>query len=109
MGWYATSGFRRFILAYIEGAKGCGKTPLGVGILIYLLVVDGDRGAQFFVAAVGKAQAKIAFADAEKMVDASPALRRTDRQDGQQPLDPRDRLVPPRDLVREAAASTASG
>lgn len=75
MGWYLTSGFQRFLLAYIEGSKGCGKTPMGAGILLYLLVARGDRGAQLFVAAVGKDQAKIAFTDAEKMVDASPALR----------------------------------
>jgi phage terminase large subunit-like protein len=75
MGWHDKVGYTRFRVAYIEGAKGCGKTPLGAGLLLYLLVARGDRGAQLFVAAVGKDQAKIAFADAEKMVDASPALR----------------------------------
>lgn len=75
MGWYQETGYQRFLLAYIEGSKGCGKTPMGAGLLLYLLVVRADRGAQLFVAAVGKEQAKIAFADAEKMVDASPALR----------------------------------
>lgn len=75
VGWWDRKGYTRFRVAYIEGAKGSGKTPLGAGILLYLLVVLGDRGAQFFVAAVGKDQAKIAFADAEKMVEASPALR----------------------------------
>jgi phage terminase large subunit-like protein len=39
-------GFRRFREAYIETAKGSGKTPLGAGIMLYLLVADGQRGAQ---------------------------------------------------------------
>jgi phage terminase large subunit-like protein len=75
MGWYTTAGTRRFHDAYVEGAKGCGKTPSGAGLMLYLLVADGERGAQIYMAAVGREQAKIAFADAEKMVAASPHLR----------------------------------
>ncbi len=66
---------QRFRIAYFEGAKGCGKTPMGAGILIYMLIRHGTRGAQLFCAAVTKDQAKLAFADCEKMVQASPALR----------------------------------
>jgi phage terminase large subunit-like protein len=80
MGWYTTAGNRRFHDAYIEGAKGDGKTPMGAGLMLYLLVADGERGAQVFFAAVGKDQAKVAFADAEKMVNASPALRKRIKQ-----------------------------
>jgi phage terminase large subunit-like protein len=75
LGWYTSAGYRRFRDAFIEGAKACGKTPLGAGLMLYLLVADGERGAQIFFAAVGREQAKIAFADAEKMVKASPSLR----------------------------------
>lgn len=82
-GWYAyrTSRkgvqrlSRRFKVAYVETAKGSGKTPLGAGILLYMLVADGERGAQIFTAAVTKDQAKLAFTDCEKMVASSPALR----------------------------------
>lgn len=74
MGWYA-GAHRRFRTAYIETAKGSGKTPLGAGLMLYLLVADGERGAQVFAAAVGKDQAKLAFTDAERMVQASPSLR----------------------------------
>jgi hypothetical protein len=82
-GWFAyvvskRTGARRlqqrFRIAYFEGGKGCGKTPMGAGILIFLLVRHGVRGAQLFCAAVTKEQAKIAFADCVKMVAASPAL-----------------------------------
>lgn len=83
-GWYAErigkkSGKKRletrFRIAYFEGAKGCGKTPLFAGILIYMLIRHGVRGAQLFCAAVTKDQAKLAFTDAERMVQASPHLR----------------------------------
>lgn len=74
MGWYTAAGYRRFRDAFVEGAKGCGKTPVGAGLMLYLLVADGERGAQVYFAAVSRDQAKLAFADAEKMVAASPAL-----------------------------------
>jgi phage terminase large subunit-like protein len=81
-GWYAirTSKagagrrVRRFRVAYIEVGKGGGKTPFGAGLMLYLLVADGVRGAQVYMAAVTKDQAKLAFADAESMVKASPLL-----------------------------------
>jgi phage terminase large subunit-like protein len=80
-GWFAnrttksgkTRLVQRFRVAYVETAKGSGKTPLGAGILIQR-TVRGDRGAQNFCAAVGKDQAKIAFADCDAMVKASPHL-----------------------------------
>ena len=75
VGWHRSSGYRRFRTAYLETAKGSGKTPLCAGLLLYLLVSDGDRGAQYFVAAVTREQAQIAFADIEKMVAASAPLR----------------------------------
>ncbi len=73
-GWYTTSGFRRFRTAYIETAKGSGKTPFGAGLMLYMLTADGERGAQVYAAATGRDQAKLAFTDAERMVNASPAL-----------------------------------
>lgn len=74
-GWYTTAGYRRFKTAYIETGKGSGKTPFGAGIMLYLLVADGEQAAQIYAAAVGKDQAKLAFTDAERMVQASPYLR----------------------------------
>jgi len=71
----ATRLQQRFRIAYFEGGKGCGKTPMGAGLLIFLLVRHGVRGAQLFCAAVTKDQAKIAFTDCVKMVAASPALQ----------------------------------
>ncbi len=71
----ATRVQQRFRICYFEGAKGCGKTPMGAGILIYMLIRHGVRGSQLFCAAVTKEQAKLAFVDCAKMVAASPALQ----------------------------------
>lgn len=75
-GWYKATGRRRFRFGYVETAKGSGKTPFGVGLMIYRAVADGERRAQVFLAATKLDQAKIPFADASAMVDASPALRK---------------------------------
>jgi len=83
-GWFAVleskkTGARRvqqrFRIIFLQGGKGCGKTPLFAGVLIYLLIRRGVRGSQLFCAAVTKDQAKIAFTDCVKMVAASPALQ----------------------------------
>jgi len=74
MGWYTRQGYRRFRDGYLEVAKGNGKTPLGAGLMLYMLVADGERGAQVYFAAVTREQARLAFADAEKMVQSSPHL-----------------------------------
>jgi len=73
-GWYTKQGFRRFREALIETAKGSGKTPLCAGMLLYMLVADGEAGAQCFMAAATRDQATIAFTDAKRMVEASPYL-----------------------------------
>jgi phage terminase large subunit-like protein len=74
-GWYTDRGYRRFRIAYVETAKGSGKTPFGAGLMLYLLVADGERGAQVYCAAVTKEQAKLAFTDAENMVEISAELK----------------------------------
>lgn len=73
-GWYGKDGYRRYHHAYIETAKGSGKTPFGAGLLIYMCVADGERGAQCYCAAVTKDQAKLAFTDAANMVAVSGPL-----------------------------------
>lgn len=73
-GWYTVAGFRRFREAYIETSKGSGKTPLGAGIMLYMLVADGERAAQVFLAAVSREQAGLAWKDCRAMVQASPDL-----------------------------------
>lgn len=73
-GWKGPDGYRRFAHGYIECGKGNGKTPLLAGIGLYGLVADGEPGAEIYSAAVTRDQAGILFADAKKMVAASPLL-----------------------------------
>jgi phage terminase large subunit-like protein len=73
-GWKRQDGTRRFRRAYIEQGKGNGKSPLAGGIGLYGLTADGEAGAQVYAAAAKREQAGILFADAVKMVRASPAL-----------------------------------
>lgn len=58
--WDAT-GKRRFTKAYIETGKGSGKSPLLAGVGLYLLMADGEAGAEIYFAATTKEQAKVAF------------------------------------------------
>lgn len=75
-GWKSDDGYRRFRIAYIETAKGSGKSPLAAGIGLYGLVADGEARAEIYSAATKKDQAMILFRDAVAMVDQSPALSR---------------------------------
>lgn len=67
-------GMRRFRLAYIETAKGSGKSPLAAGVGLYGLTADGESRAEIYAAAAKKDQASILFRDAVAMVDLSPLL-----------------------------------
>lgn len=74
-GWYwEATGFRRFQIAYVETAKGSGKSPLAAGIGLFGLIADGEQRAEIYAAATSKDQAAILFRDAVAMVDQSPEL-----------------------------------
>jgi phage terminase large subunit-like protein len=74
-GWKRVDGFRRFRVAYVETAKGSGKSPLAAGIGMKGLVADAEPRAEVYSAATKKDQAMILFRDAVAMVQQSPALR----------------------------------
>lgn len=73
-GWVDSDGYRRFRLAYVETAKGSGKSPLAAGVGLYGLVADGESRAEIYAAATKKDQAMILFRDAVAMRDQSPEL-----------------------------------
>ncbi len=73
-GWMREDGTRRFRRAYVEQGKGNGKSPIAGGIGLIGLTADGEAGAQIYAAAAKREQAGILFADAVKMVRASPSL-----------------------------------
>lgn len=75
-GWKKPDGTRRFRIAYIEIPKKNGKSTLSSGIALYLLMADGERGAEVYTAAADRDQAKIVFKESEKMVRASKPLSR---------------------------------
>jgi phage terminase large subunit-like protein len=73
-GWKRKNGLRRFTVAYIETAKGSGKSPLAAGVGIKGLVGDGESRAEIYSTATKKEQAAILFRDAVAMVLQSPEL-----------------------------------
>lgn len=74
-GWKRADGLRRFRTAYIEVPRKNGKTTILAGIGLYLLVSDGEPGAEIYSAATKRDQAILAHSEATRMVKASPALR----------------------------------
>jgi phage terminase large subunit-like protein len=73
-GWYREDGSRRFRIAYIEEAKGSGKTPMAGGIGHYMGTADGEARAEVYSIATNREQATILFRDAVAMARLSPAL-----------------------------------
>ena len=73
-GWVNSEGLRRYRKAYISTAKKNGKTTLIAGLLLYLLIADGEAGAEVYSAAGSRDQAAMMFREAKKMVDLSPDL-----------------------------------
>lgn len=75
-GWMRSDGSRRFRTAYLEVARKNGKSTLAAGVGLYLLVADGEAGAEVYSAATKRDQARITHSEATRMVKASPALRK---------------------------------
>jgi phage terminase large subunit-like protein len=76
------TGHRRFQTAYMEMAKGNGKTPLVAGISTFGVTADDEPSAEVYIAAPSKDQAAICFRDAVRMVNESPELKRIFKQHG---------------------------
>lgn len=75
-GWMRSDGTRRFRTVYIEIPRKNGKSELTGGVGLYLLVADGEHGAEIYSVATKKDQAKIVWGAAEAMVKQSAALRK---------------------------------
>lgn len=81
-GWKGPDGWRRFRVAYIETAKGSGKSPLAAGVGLYGMVADGEARAEVYAGATKKDQAMVLFRDAVAMYQQSPALKQRLRPSG---------------------------
>jgi len=73
-GWRRADGLRRYRTAYIELPRKNGKTSLVAGLGLYLMVADGEPGAEIFSAATKRDQAKLSWGEAARMVRASAPL-----------------------------------
>jgi len=73
-GWKTQDGYRRFRVAYVETAKGSGKSPLAAGIGMMGLVADGEARAEIYAGATKKDQAMVLFRDAVAMWQQSKEL-----------------------------------
>lgn len=75
-GWKRADGTRRFRTAYVEIPRKNGKSFLCSALALYLLIADGEPGAQVFSSATKEEQAAIVWKGAMQMVKQSPALQR---------------------------------
>jgi phage terminase large subunit-like protein len=65
---------RRYRVAWIEVGRKNGKSELLAGIMLYLLVADGEESAEIFGVARTREQASLVFDVAAQMVRFSPVL-----------------------------------
>ena len=69
-------GSRQYRTVYCEVPRKNGKTTLAAGILLYMLLCDGEAGAEVFSAASTREQAAIVYQIATEMVRRNPALKK---------------------------------
>lgn len=75
-GWLEKeTGLRRFREYFFEVARKHGKSFLSACIAVYMLVADGEPGAEIYSAATKLDQAKIIYNAAKNIVDQSEELR----------------------------------
>lgn len=67
-------GSRQYRQAYLEVPRKNGKSTLGAGIALYLLLMDREPGAEIYSAAADAEQASLVFAEAKSMIESNPAL-----------------------------------
>lgn len=67
-------GMRRYREVFVFIPRKNGKTSLAAGLVLYLLVCDGEMGAQVYSAAADKDQAALIFRHAMLMVQLQPQL-----------------------------------
>lgn len=68
-GWMREDGTRRFRKAYIEEARKGGKTEEGGFLCNFMMIADGEYGAEIYSVATKKEQAKITFQAAKVMAE----------------------------------------
>ena len=74
-GFVDHAGFRKYKEAFFLVARKNGKSTLLSGIMLYMLIADGEGGAQVVSAATKREQSSIVFNECVNMVSQSPSLR----------------------------------
>ncbi|MBD0381294.1 terminase large subunit [Paenibacillus sedimenti] len=69
-------GTRKYREVLLVVARKNGKSTIASGIGLYLQVADNEPGAEVYACATKKDQAKLVWAEAKRMVNKSPALRK---------------------------------
>lgn len=70
------TGLRKYREAFFMVARKNGKSTMLAGIALYMLLADGEAGAEIYSVATKKDQAKIIFDEVCHMVSQSPYLRK---------------------------------
>jgi phage terminase large subunit-like protein len=73
-GWYRPDGSRRYRYVLIYVPRKNGKTALAAGVILYVLFVDGEPGAEIYGAASEYGQACMVFDQAMGMVRQNPVM-----------------------------------
>ena len=74
-GWVDADGIRQYREYFFEVARKHGKSFLSACLAVYMLVADGEAGAEIYSAATKLDQAKIIYGAAKNIIDQSPELR----------------------------------
>lgn len=72
----AETGIRRYRELLLIVARKNGKSTLAAAIALYLMMADGEPGAEIYCTATKRDQAKVIWLEAKRMVRKSPALLR---------------------------------
>lgn len=72
---HAEDGRRRYKESFFMVARKNGKTSMLAGIALYMLLADGEPGAEIYSTATKADQARILFEETHNMVKQSPLLR----------------------------------
>lgn len=73
------TGYRKYIKAVLFVARKNGKSVLDSAIANYMLMADGEGGAEIYSVATKRDQAKIVWEESKKMIKKSPALKKRTR------------------------------
>lgn len=100
---------RRYTMAWLEMARKNGKSELMAALGLYLLMFDGEWGAEIYGAASDKDQAAQVFDVARDMIYLSPMLSKMRKEGKIEIVDSRKRIVynPTRSFYRVVAADAA--